>query len=118
MSRTETPLVTKQVRRVVVQAHVWFDDDTRVTFSTPCLKSDAFEPGVLIPLVGDAGRWLVGQAGYGFPHPEGAVSVGMPFQVLISDSYRHNPVDSIMASRDYPGVEVDPRVPGLDPNQR
>lgn len=101
----------KSIKALVMQTHVWYDDDSLATFTTPLMQSDAFAPLVLVPLVGDVGRWFVAMAGAGFLHPEGANVVGMPFNVILSNSFQDNPTDSIIACQDYPGVELRMNIP-------
>lgn len=107
----DAPDSPRHITQIVVQAHVRYADDSHVLFTTPALKSDVFDPKVLIPLVGDVGRWLVGQAARGFAPPADCNVVGMPFNVLLTDSFRHSPGDSIIACADYPGVELAMSVP-------
>ena len=108
----ESPAPRRVIKRVVVQAHVQYDDDSRALFTTPGLCcNEGFDPRILIPLIGDAGRWLVAKAADGFVPLEGCNVVGMPFNVMVTDSFRHNPGDSIIACADYRGVELDMTIP-------
>lgn len=117
--------------RVVCQTHVYYDDGTSCTFTTPSLESFTFHPNVIHQFLGDYFQWMqyTSQAGFYCPRQHKSMvdqAFGnkedkqatnqvliMPTNVMITPSFMDNPNDSILTSVRYPGCELKFQMPIL-----
>jgi hypothetical protein len=116
--------------RIVAQTHVYYDDGTACTFTTPTLESPNMHPVVLKHFLSDYYNWINLAASSGFYCPRGHESIVqqkfanndkqstrqvlvMPAAAMMTHSFMDNPNDSVLSSVRYPGCEFKYQMPIL-----
>lgn len=127
---SDLPTFRKPVR-LVAQMHVYYDDESSGTFSTPMLESQCLHPTVIQQFIVDYCSWLQAVCGRGFPCPYDHKTVAkqvfesnddtqatqqltvMPVQIAVTPSFVDNPNDSVLEAIRYPGCELKYQMPVL-----